>query len=162
MATGIWVCSISSGNVTRICAASARTVVVKRSISGVCLSLSSKNFASSSVRSSSAQIRVAYGEIVHGEALPVEVQLAPESSIQDGLMDVCIYAPRNLPEVARILWRVARRQFGGDDRMIFLQAKRVRIESDPPVAIQIDGEPRGETPIDAEIHPLSGRVLVPR
>jgi len=94
--------------------------------------------------------------------LPVEVQLAPESSIQDGLMDVCIYAPRNLPEVARILWRVARRQFGGDDRMIFLQAKRVRIESDPPVAIQIDGEPRGETPIEAEIHPLSGRVLVPR
>lgn len=94
--------------------------------------------------------------------LPVEVSVAPGSSFQDGLIDVCIFAPRNLPEVARMLWRVARRQFGGDDRMIFLQAKKVRIDSDPPVAIQIDGEPRGETPIEAEIEPLSGRILVPR
>lgn len=94
--------------------------------------------------------------------LPVEVMLAPRSSFHDGLIDVCIYAPRNLPEVARMLWRVARRQFAGDDRMIFLQAKKVSIESDPPVAIQIDGEPRGETPIEAEMEPLVGRILVPR
>ena len=93
--------------------------------------------------------------------LPMEVTVAPESSFSDGLMDVAIYAPRNLPEVARILWRVARKQFGGDDQMIFLQAKRVTIESDPPVAIQIDGEPRGETPIEAEVQPGRGRILVP-
>lgn len=94
--------------------------------------------------------------------LPVEVTVAPRSSFHDGLIDVCIYAPRNLPEVARMLWRVARRQFAGDDRMIFLQARKVFIESDPPVAIQIDGEPRGETPIEAEMEPLVGRILVPR
>jgi len=94
--------------------------------------------------------------------LPVEVSVAPRSSFHDGLIDVCIYAPRNLPEVARMLWRVARRQFAGDDRMIFLQAKKVSIQSDPPVAIQIDGEPRGETPIEAEVEPLVGRILVPR
>ncbi|MDX1393978.1 MAG: diacylglycerol kinase family lipid kinase [Gemmatimonadota bacterium] len=93
--------------------------------------------------------------------LPMEVTVAPESSYSDGLIDVAIYAPRNLPEVARILWRVARKQFGGDDRMIFLQAKKVRIESDPPMAIQIDGEPRGVTPIEAEIDERRGRILVP-
>lgn len=94
--------------------------------------------------------------------LPVEVTVAPRSSFHDGLLDVCIYAPRNLPEVARMLWRVARRQFAGDDRMIFFQARKVSIHSDPPVAIQIDGEPRGETPIEAEMEPLVGRILVPR
>lgn len=94
--------------------------------------------------------------------LPVEVTVAPRSSVTDGLIDVAIYAPRNLPEVARILWRVARKQFGGDDRMIFLQARNVLIESDPPVAIQIDGEPRGVTPIHAEIDPGAGKILVPR
>lgn len=93
--------------------------------------------------------------------LPMEVTVAPESSFSDGLIDVAIYAPRNLPEVARILWRVARKQFAGDDRMIFLQAKKVRIESDPPMAIQIDGEPRGVTPIEAEIDERRGRILVP-
>jgi diacylglycerol kinase family enzyme len=46
--------------------------------------------------------------------------------------------------------------------MIFLQARRVSVESDPPVAAQIDGEPRGETPIVAQIEPLAGRILVPR
>ena len=94
--------------------------------------------------------------------LPVELTVAPESSFQDGLIDVCIYAPRNLPEVAGLLWQVARRKFAGNERMIFLQARKIRIESDPPVAIQIDGEPRGETPIEAEIEPLGGRILVPR
>lgn len=94
--------------------------------------------------------------------LPMEVRIAPEASLQDGLIDVCIFAPRNLPEVARMLWRVARRQFSGDDQMIFLQARRVRIDADPPVAIQIDGEPRGLTPIEAEIEPLGARILVPR
>ena len=93
---------------------------------------------------------------------PVELTVAPESSFQDGLIDVCIYAPRNLPEVAGLLWQVARRQFAGNERMIFLQAKKIRIESNPPVAIQIDGEPRGETPIEVEIEPLGGRILVPR
>ncbi len=93
--------------------------------------------------------------------LPVELTVAPDSSFSDGLIDVAIFAPRNLPEVARILWRVARKQFSGDDQMIFLQAKKVRIESDPPVAIQIDGEPRGMTPIEAEIDENRGRILVP-
>lgn len=94
--------------------------------------------------------------------LPVEFRMAPGASFQDGLIDVCIYAPRNLPEVARLLWRVTRNQVGSDDQMIFFQTRRVRIEADPPVAIEIDGEPRGETPIEAEVAPLAARILVPR
>lgn len=101
------------------------------------------------------------GQIGAG-TLPMEVKVAPKVSVQDGLIDVCIYAPRNLPEMARVLWKVARREFGGDDRMIFLQARRVRVEADPPVAAQIDGEARGETPIEAEVLPQAGRILVPR
>ncbi|MFQ5889385.1 MAG: diacylglycerol/lipid kinase family protein [Gemmatimonadota bacterium] len=93
--------------------------------------------------------------------LPVELQVAPKASFQDGLIDVCIFAPRNLPEMARIVWRVARHDHAGDDRMIFLQAREVTVESDPPVAVQIDGEPRDETPISISIDPLAGRLLVP-
>ncbi|MCK5449054.1 MAG: hypothetical protein KAJ43_12965, partial [Gemmatimonadetes bacterium] len=64
--------------------------------------------------------------------------------------------------MAAMLTRVVFQKYSGDDRMIFLQARRIRVESDPPVAAQIDGEPRGETPIEAEIVPLAGRILVPR
>lgn len=100
------------------------------------------------------------GQLAAG-GFPVEVKVGPRVSFRDGLIDVCIYAPRNLPEMARMLWKVARQEFAGDDRMIFLQARNVRVEADPPVAAQIDGEPRGETPIEADAVPLAGRILVP-
>ncbi|MFQ5747291.1 MAG: diacylglycerol/lipid kinase family protein [Gemmatimonadota bacterium] len=93
--------------------------------------------------------------------LPVELKVAPMTSVQDGLLDVCVFAPRHLPDFAGMLWKVARQKYAGDDRMIFLQAKKVRVESDPPVGAQIDGEARGETPVEAEIVPLAGRILVP-
>lgn len=100
------------------------------------------------------------GQVAAG-TLPVELQLGPRISFQDGLVDVCIYAPRNLPEMAQMLWKVARQQFAGDDRMLFLQARRVRVESDPPVPVQLDGEPAGETPLEVEMEPLAARILVP-
>jgi len=94
--------------------------------------------------------------------LPVELKVAPRSSFTDGLLDVCIYAPRNLPEVATMLWRVARERYAGNDRMLFLQARAVQVESDPPMAAQVDGEPYGETPLHADVDPLAGTILVPR
>ena len=101
------------------------------------------------------------GQLAAG-TLPVEVQVGPRVSFRDGLVDVCVYAPRNLPEMAQMLWKVARQEYAGDDRMLFLQARRVRVESDPPVATQIDGEPAGRTPLEVEMAPLAGRILVPR
>lgn len=94
-------------------------------------------------------------------SLPMEVQVGPKVSFQDGLVDVCVYASRNLPEMAQVLWKVARQQYAGDERMLFLQARRVVVEADPPVACQIDGEPAGETPLEVEMVPLAARILVP-
>lgn len=113
------------------------------------------------VRVQAAMVLLAnVGQLAAG-GFPVEVKVGPRVSFRDGLIDVCIYAPRNLPEMARMLWKVARQEFAGDDRMIFLQARNVRVESDPPVAAQIDGEPQGQTPIEADAVPLAGRILVP-
>ncbi|HKK27090.1 MAG TPA: diacylglycerol kinase family protein [Gemmatimonadota bacterium] len=100
------------------------------------------------------------GQLV-AAGLPVEVTVAPRASFKDGLLDVCIYAPRNLPEMAGMLWQVAREKYAGNERMLFLQARSVRVESDPAVAVQVDGEPFGETPITADVEPLAGRILVP-
>lgn len=101
------------------------------------------------------------GHIV-AAGLPMDFKVAPRSSFKDGLLDVCVYAPRNLPEVASMLWRVARERYAGNDRMLFLQARSVQVDSDPPVAAQVDGEPHGETPLTADVDPLAGTILVPR
>jgi diacylglycerol kinase (ATP) len=100
------------------------------------------------------------GNLFH-PIFPVEVKLAPNTSFQDGMLDVCIFAPRNLPDVAMVLWKMARGKYRGDDRMIYLQASEIRIEADPPVVAQVDGDPVGETPLEARVVRGGVWVLVP-
>lgn len=93
--------------------------------------------------------------------LPVDIQVGPEVSSRDGLLDVAVFAPRSAPEIAEILIQMARRDYEGSERTLFLQAREVRVDADPPVKTQIDGEPAGETPLEAVAEPLAGRIVVP-
>ena len=101
------------------------------------------------------------GQLFHA-LFPVEVRIAPGVSFHDGLLDVCVFAPRSLTDVAAVLWRVARRQYQGDERMIYLQAREVRIETDPPLVTQVDGDISGETPLEARAVAGGVRVLLDR
>jgi YegS/Rv2252/BmrU family lipid kinase len=96
--------------------------------------------------------------------IPVGLPLAPKPTLswQDGLLDVVIIAPRNLPEFAAVLWRAATRQFSGDSRLIHLQAREVSIYADPPIAVQVDGDASGiTTPVHARVDERGIRVIVP-
>lgn len=101
------------------------------------------------------------GELVY-DLLPGELRIGPEVSFHDGLLDVCIFAPRTLPDVAAVLWRVASRRYHGDDRLIYLRAREIRVESDPAVITQVDGDLGGQTPLVARAVEGGVRVLVPR
>lgn len=101
------------------------------------------------------------GDYVANVVPPVGVRVGPDVSFRDGLLDVCIYAPRTAGDVAALLWRIARRQYAGDDRMLFLRATEVRVEADPPVVTEIDGEVIGTTPLSARVVPGGVTVLVP-
>lgn len=87
---------------------------------------------------------------------------APTRSWQDGLLDVVILAPRNLPEFAGVLWRAATRQFSGNERLIHLQAREVTIHAEPETAVQIDGDAAGNTPVHALSVPKGVNVMTPR
>src|SRR5262245_10746920 len=95
--------------------------------------------------------------------LPIRFPLAPEpmSSWSDGLFDIMIVAPRAFPHWATVLWKAARHQFGGSNQLIHLQAREVRIEADPPVPVQIDGDPAGMTPMVATAVQRAARILLP-
>ena len=110
---------------------------------------------------SAATVLVAnVGQLVYPQ-LPVELRVGPDISFRDGLLDVCVFAPRTFSDVAAVLWRVARRQYAGDERMIFLRAREVRVETDTPVVTQVDGEAVGETPLAARAVQGGVKVLVP-
>lgn len=95
--------------------------------------------------------------------IPFGLPLTPQAtrSWQDGLLDVVIVAPRNLPEFASVLWRAATRRFAGDDRLLHLQAREVSIVSDPVTAVQIDGDACCTTPINAWVEHRGIDVLLP-
>lgn len=96
-----------------------------------------------------------------GTPLEVGIAIGPGVSFRDGMLDVCIFAPRNLPDLAAVLWRIARGRYAGDGRMVYLRAREVRIESEPGVVTEVDGEVLGTTPLEARAVPGGVSVLVP-
>jgi YegS/Rv2252/BmrU family lipid kinase len=94
---------------------------------------------------------------------PIKVPIVPRpmDAWQDGLLDVVILAPRKLPEFAAILLRAAQRKFTLDERLIHFQAAEITVTADPPIAVQIDGDPAGVTPLAAAAVRNAMRVMVP-
>jgi diacylglycerol kinase (ATP) len=95
--------------------------------------------------------------------LPLRLPLAPQptNAWHDGLFDVVIVAPRNTPEVATILWHAAHRKFVGSERLIHFQTSSITIDADPPMTVQVDGDPAGVTPISMTAVRDAMRVIVP-
>ena len=95
--------------------------------------------------------------------LPFRFSLAPQptSAWHDGLLDVVIVAPRNAPEIAEVLWRSASRRFTGSDRLLHFQSHEITIDADPPIAVQADGDPAGQTPVSISVMRDAMRVIVP-
>ena len=79
----------------------------------------------------------------------------------DGLLDACVFSPRNLGDAVRILWRMVRRDFGPDPCLFYKSGRDFRIETVPPMPSQADGELLGKTPLTVSVDPLAGRLLIP-
>lgn len=95
--------------------------------------------------------------------IPLRFPLTPKplSSWNDGVFDVVVVAPQNFPDWATVLWTAARMKFGGNDRLIHLQARQITIESDPILPTQIDGDVIGETPLTATVLERGVQVMLP-
>ena len=80
----------------------------------------------------------------------------------DGLLDACIYSPKNLRDAMRVFWMMSRKKFQDDPAVTYRSGKSFRIETIPPRLGQADGELLGNSPFEVTVEPLAGRVLVPR
>ena len=102
------------------------------------------------------------GELfAHFLPFPVPLAPRPKSSWQDGLFDVVVLAPRNVIDVPAVVWKALGGQFGDDDRLLHFQAKEVTIEAEPEIAVQVDGDPAGHTPISARAIERAVRIISP-
>ncbi|MEG3439384.1 diacylglycerol kinase family protein [Pannus brasiliensis CCIBt3594] len=88
-----------------------------------------------------------------------------ENEPDDGLLDVTLIAPTNALEglvEAIELWEsgLVRATPSSDHHIGYLRVKKVRITTDPPQAIALDGENLDPAPVSCEIVPASLSVVV--
>jgi YegS/Rv2252/BmrU family lipid kinase len=96
-----------------------------------------------------------------GRLLDGWITAAPGTSPDDGMADVCVYAPRTLPQALRVAWRMLRGRFPEDGLTRFYRGRTVRLEARPRKAVEADGELLADTVLDLAVLPRAATLLVP-
>jgi YegS/Rv2252/BmrU family lipid kinase len=107
-------------------------------------------------RDAAAAMIANFGAILHDR-----ITFGPRIQSDDGVLDACIYSPRSLRDAFRIMWRLLRRDFRTDAAILYCSGRQIRLETEPRLDFQADGELVGETPMEVEVVPHAGIFLVP-
>jgi len=97
-----------------------------------------------------------------GAVLGDRLTLGPGIRQDDGMLDACVFSPRNLRDALRIMWRLLFKRFVTDETTLYRSGRHIRIETTPPRLVQADGELIGPTPVDITVEPHVAHLLVPR
>lgn len=89
------------------------------------------------------------------------LKIAASARGDDGLLDARMFQPRSAFQMFRYLYKVVARSHERLSDVVSMQARRIRIESDVPVPVQIDGDPAGCTPVEIAMIPAGVQMLVP-
>jgi diacylglycerol kinase (ATP) len=100
---------------------------------------------------------VANGRYVAGGTL-----IAPEASIDDGMLDVILIQKKSAPELALLAASVALGTHLSSDAIVYRRAARVTVNSKPGMWFNVDGELVGNEPARFEILPRALRFVVPK
>ena len=119
-------------------------------------------FEASIVLNGAERLRIATYNIVisNGRYVAAGIPVAPQAEVDDGLFEVMIAPATTIPKLAILVPKVLLGQHLNDDLLIFRRATRIEIESDPPMAFNVDGELLGEASAVFEVHPRALEMVV--
>lgn len=100
---------------------------------------------------------VANGRYVAGGTL-----IAPEASIDDGLLDIVLIPQRSAPELALLAAKVALGTHLTSNAIVFRRAANLTVNSKPGMWFNVDGELVGNEPTRFEILPRALRFIAPK
>lgn len=86
---------------------------------------------------------------------------APDARPDDGRIHWVVFQKPGALALTGYLAAVALKRHHRLDSVKTGASRRVRITADRPVAVQVDGDPSGKTPVDIEIAPAAARIVVP-
>ena len=89
------------------------------------------------------------------------LRVASDAQPHDGHLDVRVMQHGSIGAMFRYLALIYYRRHERVRDVISRQATRVRIESDEPVPVQVDGDPVGVTPVEINVDANAGELFVP-
>lgn len=101
------------------------------------------------------------GIVANLPAYALGLPVAGSARGDDGLLDVRLFQRGSAFQMVRYLYNVARGRHECLPDVQSIRAARVRVESDRPVPIQMDGDPAGWTPAELRALPGEVEVIVP-
>lgn len=113
--------------------------------------------AASGVCSCSGQLVLIGNGRLYGGPIPV----FERAELQDGLLDVCVFPKVNWWVILRYACAYLSPRFLARGRELHFQTETVRLESDWPVPVEVDGEWVGRLPAVCSLRPRALRVIVP-
>lgn len=87
--------------------------------------------------------------------------IAPHARMDDGLFDIFVFKGLGFPYALRHLLTMFSGRTLQDPKVTHALARTLQVESTPSVAVQLDGEPCGNTPVNVQIAPATLSLLIP-
>ncbi|MFQ5399067.1 MAG: diacylglycerol/lipid kinase family protein [Anaerolineae bacterium] len=89
------------------------------------------------------------------------LELNPQGLLDDGRFEVWMFRGQGVKETAHHFLQVKLGRHLADDRIVMVSGREVRVETDPVLPCQSDGDDAGTTPLHCVVEPLALRVLIP-
>lgn len=99
--------------------------------------------------------------VVNLPAYAMQLPIAKSALGDDGILDVRVFQRGSAFQMMRYCYKVFRGKHEQLEDVLSLRASEIRIESDEPVPIQIDGDPGGFTPAVIRAEPATLTMFVP-
>jgi len=85
-------------------------------------------------------------------------QVTPDAIVDDGLLDVCVYEGRGRWDIVRLAALTLLRRHRRSKRVHYKRVRRLKIASEKPMPVQLDGEALADSP--AEVSVAAGALWV--
>ncbi len=90
-----------------------------------------------------------------------ELQLTPKASVQENCLDVCLFTSRQRWRYLLYLWGVLSGRHLRYPDVLYRKVQYLKVSSDRPVPIQMDGELIGQSPMEFSSSSESLQMVVP-
>jgi len=100
--------------------------------------------------------------VANGRHVAGGMLIAPDASVDDGLLDVVLIPKRSVPELALLAAQIAVGAHLSNDAIIFRRASKLTVNSKPGMWFNVDGELVGNEPARFEILPRALRFIAPK